>query len=180
MSTHYVNLEGFERDLRKLPKTAERAMIRGLRSAALRTKAEVVIQIDTAKPYPAVDRGTMRRSVGVDNHPDGALLSVDAPYAAAMERGTRPFFPPLEPIVAWLKRKGIVKRKVNAVWEGDTLVSAKKQSKKSHEAEIRSVAYAIAVKFSREGIEPRHFFAKAMEKVPKFLRAEIDRELEKL
>lgn len=190
MSTHHVTLAGFERDLRKLPQTAKRAMIRGLRSAALRTKVEVVIQIDTAKPYPAVDRGTMRRSVGVDNHPDGALLSVDAPYASSIEHGTRPFFPPLQPIEDWVIRKGLAGKKPKTRMrkserEGGGLGTLNYLERKATAAsqfntEVKSIAYAIALKISKEGIEPRHFFKKAMEMAPKFLRAEIDRELEKL
>lgn len=190
MSTHVVTLDGFARELRKLPKTAERAMVRGLRSAALRTQGQVVVEIDTAKPYPAVDRGTLRRSVGVDNHPDGALLSVDAPYAAAMEYGTRPFFPPLAPLEEWVQRKGLAGKKPRfsmrkAEREGGGLgkldfMTRKEVGLNRHQQEIKSIAYAIALKISKEGIEPRHFFAKAMAKVPGFLRVEIDKELEKL
>ena len=211
MSTHVVSLDGFARDLRRLPKTAGRAMIRGLRSAALRTKAEVVIQIDHANPYPAVDRGTMRRSVGVDNHKDGALLSVDAPYAAAMEYGTRPFWPPMAPLIEWVKRKGMIGRvskpkKDSALrplkrreGEGDTAYQSRMDARADRAAVAKSMrasmsralttqadaqAWAIArmirFKIAAHGIEPRHFFKKSMEKAPKFLRAEIDRELEKL
>lgn len=165
-------------------------MVRGLRSAALRTKGEVVIQIDTAKPYPAVDRGTMRRSVDVDNHPDGALLSVDAPYAAAIENGTRPFFPPLAPLEDWVIRKGLAGKKKRVSMrkserEGGGLgtvsfLERKATAAAQYNSEVKSIAYAIALKISKEGIEPRHFFKKAMAMAPKFLRAEIDRELEKL
>ena len=189
MSTHVVSLDGFARELRKLPKTAERAMVRGLRSAALRTQGQVVVEIDTAKPYPAVDRGTLRRSVGVDNHPDGALLSVDAPYAAAMEYGTRPFFPPLAPLVEWVKRKGLAGKKPRGPSKDASRLAAHGFGISARDAramkrvndfqrEAESIAYAIALKISKEGIEPRHYFAKAMAKVPQFLRAEIDRELD--
>lgn len=190
MSVHTVSLEGLASDLRRLPERARKAMVRGLFSAALRTKAEVVIQIDTTKPFPPIDRGTMRRSVDVDRHPDGALLSVGVPYAAVMEHGTRPFFPPLQPLEDWVERKGLAGKRPRVRMrksekEGGGLGKAEFLERKAtaaaqYQSEIKSIAYAIALKISREGIAPRHFFAKAMEKVPVFLRQEIEREMERL
>lgn len=90
---------------KKLPSQLEAACIRGLRSAALRGVGEVVKQIDKTVPYPPVDTGAMRQSVGVEATPEGADLFVNAPQAADVEYGTRPHMPPLGPILVWVRRK---------------------------------------------------------------------------
>ncbi len=158
MTSRSLSLKSFIGVVEHVPPKLERAVLRGLRSAALRGKGFVVEEISTARPHPAVDRGTMRNSVVVRSRPKGALVTVDAPHAPVMEDGARPFFPPLAPLAAWAKRKGLA------------------QSDK----EAQGVAFAIAKAMSKRGIEPRHFFAKGMERMYKIVAGEIQAELDQL
>lgn len=135
-----INLDELATVLRATPDVLREATTEGLQMAAHRLHAEVVIQIGKAKPYPAVDRGTLRSSVQTVMHHDGASVEVTAPYAPMIEYGTRPFNPPLEPLARWAARKGLA----------------------NTEEEAKEIAYAIREKFSFEGMAPRRFMAKAV------------------
>ena len=50
-----------------------------------------------------VAHGELRESVRVE----GDQIIVDAPHAAAVNYGSRPHTPPLEPLVAWVKLRGM-------------------------------------------------------------------------
>ena len=140
---------------RELPRELEQAVVRGLRSAALRGKGFVVQEIDKAKPYPAVDTGGLRKSVDVLLLPDGADLVVDAPHAPMINYGTRPFWPPQAPLALWALRKGLAE----------------------DEEEAEEVAFAVALTIARFGIEPRRFMDKGMLRTLKILDSEVYREL---
>lgn len=140
-----------------LPKEVEDAVIRGLRSAALRGVGFVVEEIDRAEPYPAVNFGVLRQSTKRALLPKGAQVYNDAPHFPFMEYGTRPHFPPIAPLVVWATRKFGV-----------------------DEAEAEAIAWAVAKKIAREGIAPRGFFAKAMVRMQAVVQAEIGHELELL
>lgn len=144
---HRVTLGGFERMLSHLTPELEKAIARGLRSAGQRLVGMVVEEIDTAKPYPAVDRGQLRRSVRESEilefgKPVGSHVYMDAPHAAIIEEGTRPFWPPMEPILEWVIRKRLA--------SGDDAVD---------------VANAVRVAISKRGIKPRRYFAKAVRRL---------------
>lgn len=154
--TTRITLEEFADVVTGIPELTEDAALRALRSAAMRAVAVVIACIDSASPHPAVNNGQLRQSVRWERLVDGALVVVDAPHAIFMEEGTRAHFPPLEPLIAWVIRKGFA----------------------DSESEARNVAYTIARKIARNGIAPRRFFEKAMdivrrEIVPEEIRDEL-------
>lgn len=153
-----LSLKQFQDVVHGLPEELEGAIVRGLRSSALRGQSIVVGQIQEAKPFPAVNTSQLLQSVKSGHLPDGAELHVDAPHAPMIERGTRPFYPPIGPLRVWAARKfGL----------GD--------------AEALSVARAVAATIAKRGIKPRHFFRKAMREVRnKVVPVEIKRELDAL
>jgi hypothetical protein len=167
-------------------KKKREAAIRGLRSVALRAKGIVIEEIDAAEPYPAVDTGGMRQSVQVVLLPDGGEVVVDAPHAPIMENGARPFWPPLAPLIAWVERKGLVSRpKKLDTRRGKQLQRlANKQANvdraKAYEKEVENVARLIQAKIAAHGIEPRHYFAKAMARVSPMVPKAILDEMEKV
>lgn len=140
MPTYHVSIDQFARILSALDSKIEAAVIRGLRSAALKLQGLVVTEIDRAEPFPAVDRGELRNSTKYDRTDTGAVVSMTAPHAGIIEYGTRPFFPPIAPLAAWALRKGLA----------------------DDEEEAEEIAMAIAINISRMGIEPRGFFIKAV------------------
>lgn len=152
-----VTLEGFARELETLSPALKGAVTRGLRSAALRLEGMVKEEIELAQPFPAVDRGELKASVTTVRHPDGANVEVQAPHAAIIEDGTRPFRPPLAPLIAWASRKF-----------------------GANEREAKRIAWAVADKIASNGIAPRHYFEKAWVRVQPEIAKEIRRELEQL
>lgn len=159
MTVHRISLDKLPLLLDQLEPEIRGAVIRGMKSAALRSKAEVVEQIDKALPFPAVDTGGLRQSVSVTLFPNGGWVTVDAPHASHIEFGTRPFTPPLGPLLTWVIRKGLA----------------------ADEDEAYAIARAVQRKIQREGIAPRHYFAKAMQVVQeKFVPQEIRHELNRL
>lgn len=155
MTVHRVTLDHFTRILIALSPKIEAAVVRGLRSGALRLQGMVVEEIDAAQPYPAVDRGELRGSVEYSREADGALVYVDAPHAPHLEYGTRPFWPPQEPLMRWVLRKGFAE----------------------DETEAAGIAYAIRKKISEEGIAPRGYMAKAFQRVLPVVIQEVEKEL---
>lgn len=149
-------LKQLEIRLRNLPPEMDGAVIRGLQSATMRGVSAVVEKIDQTSPYPPVNNGSLRQSVGFGMLPRGAKLHVDVPHAAPMEFGTRPFTPPLGPLYQWAMDKGIAE----------------------NEAHARGIAMAIREKFEDEGIAPRFYFRRAMTVVKaKYIPQEVDKEL---
>lgn len=150
-----VTLEQFADILDGMPAEIEQAGIRALRSAALRGVGFVVEEIDRAKPYPPVNFGQLRQATRYAPLPRGGQVFNDAPHFPFMEYGTRPHMPPIAPLVVWATRKFMVE-----------------------EEEAKAIAWAVALKIAREGIEPRGFFAKAMARMREIVPDEIMHELE--
>ncbi len=154
-----LTLDQFVGKVDALPAELEQALIRALRSTAMRGVGVVVQEISEAEPHPAVNFGHLRQSVTWLRLPNGAEIIVDAPHAPFLEFGTRAHFPPLEPLILWAYRKGLA----------DT------------EEEAEEVAFLVARKIAQTGIAPRHFFAKAMVRIERdVLPGEVEYELERL
>jgi hypothetical protein len=153
-----ISLSEFEARVLRFAPDLRNAYVAGFRRAALRLERYTVEEIDSAEPYPAVDTRTLRGSVSTEFVPDGAIVTVDAPHAPMMEFGTRPFFPPIGPLVEWAQRKGLA----------------------STEEEAKGVAFAIAKRISQDGIAPRRYFAKAWDRMRQALPMDVVRELAKI
>lgn len=151
VTVHTVTISQFEQRITRLVPQIRDAYVKGFRRAALRLERYAVEEIDSAEPHPAVDTGELRRSVSTQFVDDGAIVTVDAPHAPMMEYGTRPFRPPMEPLVEWALRKGFA----------------------STESEARGIAFRVADKIARDGIAPRHYFTKAWARMQRDLRADI-------
>lgn len=152
-----ITIDQFAEELKNLPGEVRQAAIRGCRSAALRGVGFAVEAIQSAKPHPAVNTGALVQSVRSAPIEGGGRISVDAPHAAIMEDGTRPFRPPLAPLVLWAKRRFQVSDK-----------------------EAKSIAWAVREAIAKRGIAPRHFFAAAIDRTYAILGDEIEAELKKL
>lgn len=155
--THVVTLDQFARYVGQLPGALEGAIIKGLRSAAMRGVAEVAEQINAVTPYPPIDTGELARSVAYSSLERGGRCGVDAPHAAVMEEGARPFTPPLAPLEAWARRKFSV-----------------------DDQEAKRIARAVQGKIRRYGIAPRHYFRASMVMIRRYAVIEVERELKGL
>ena len=158
MAKYRITIDGFIRRSREIPEDLRRASVRGFQAAGLVLAAEVPVQISRTSPHPAVDTGALRNSVQFTPLPDGCVVSVTAPHAAPIENGTRPFSPPLRPLIEWALRKGLA----------DT------------EEEAKQVAFRVRAAIRRRGIAPRYYFRTAWQKSRPAMRRAIKAELDKL
>lgn len=88
-------------------KALERALVADSKARELRVRRAIR---RTAQRGAAIVRraapvafSELRDSV----HADGSKIIVDAPHAAAVEDGSRPHWPPLEPLIRWVKLRGM-------------------------------------------------------------------------
>ena len=89
------SLKELARVLKKDMRSKERLMDSARQRAAQKHAAHV-------RTHMPVAFGELRASVSAK---DGVIV-VDAPYAAAVERGSRPHWMPLEPLIRWVKLRG--------------------------------------------------------------------------
>jgi len=155
MTTKNVTLKQFSADMRALGPKMESAIVKGLQSAALRMPEVIREELHQTMPHPAIATGELARSTKVDLLHDGAIVGMDAPHAAIIEEGARPHFPPLQPLRDWVRVKGFA----------------------SDPDEVDSIAYAVAKKISKRGIEPRHYFKASMIRLDSIIDHEIESEI---
>ena len=135
-----INMEKFAEIVDRMGPELEKAAILGLREAGLRLEGMIPAAIAETQPYPPQDTGELARSHYTSWTERGCVVGVDAPHAPFMEHGTRPHYPPEQPLAEWAYRKGLA----------------------DSEEEAQQVARAICRKIAREGITPRHFLARAV------------------
>lgn len=115
-----------------------------------------------SEPHKPVDQGFYRAShqVDLDNH--GATIGSDAPYAAVIEYGARPFMPPIDALYRWAYRKF----RVQLVRQYRVERSKGNRSRAGQEGyrqlQAENIAWAVARKIARKGIAPRHVYARAL------------------
>jgi hypothetical protein len=156
----FISFERFAKEMEQLPKEMADATKRGVRAGL--KKGETVVQeeiLNTPSSAdvagPPVDTYEMINSVRSAPTTSGGKIWMDDPKAIFMEEGTRPHFPPLAPLVEWVKRKIT-----------------------SDPIQARSIAYAIQQKIGERGLAPRRYFRRAMRRiVNEVIPPEVKREL---
>jgi len=88
----------------------------------------------------AVDEATLKKAGHVERAYLKKSIEYDAPHASYIEYGTRPHFPPIEPLAAWAVRVLQVPK-----------------------AEAQQVGYLIARKIAAVGTEPQPFLRPAVD-----------------
>lgn len=86
------------------------------------------------------DTGELRSSVDVVNVSGGYEVRVDAPHAAPIEYGTRPYRPPSAPLAAWARRRGLANDDRSAL----------------------AIAFGIIRRVEVEGFRPKPYFRPAV------------------
>jgi len=128
----------FIADMKRIPKAVDR----GLHRAVDRAAEEVRENAPKAT-------GFLRESI----HAVGLKIVCDATYAIYVERGTRPHWPPIAPLIAWVQAKGSIGLSGNQ--------------------DAKSIAYAIAHKISIEGTKPTWFMRNSIPLTMKWIGYEI-------
>ena len=194
------DLGSIGRELAATERRIQRALVKGLRHAAVLSRNRVIDEIRTTTPHPPVDTGEMSRvsswpitPILEGGKPSGWALDAATQQASIMEFGTRPFWPPLDPIVAWAKRKMRGKRKAtlgrskrspgrkrpnsggSGRGSGRSTSPGRKRRKASADRAAIRMAQAVRVAISKRGIKPRGFYARASAHFGKFAQQGIDR-----
>lgn len=129
--------------------------------------------------------GEIRESVRVE----GLTVVVDAPHAAAVNNGSRPHTPPLAPLVAWVKLRGMqglaterqqtrlpgTSTRAAAAGVAGMLASLEHRGPGGYSDTDAAVQVARMIQraIARRGTKPHHFIEKSLPDMFKVLDAEI-------
>lgn len=141
-----LNSREFARKFREIEMRRPAAVERGIVSAAL-LGAELL-----AARAPK-DLGILKRSARAVPQSPGAYIVLDAPHAGIVERGARPHWAPIGPLLAWAKRH-------------------------TGPADAYRLAKAVQAKIARVGQRPTYFVRRSLPELRKILKAEVERELQ--
>ena len=110
---------------------------------------------DLVKSSP-VDTGEYANSWDFTQTEEAAILGNYAPHAPIIERGARPFRPPLQPLLAWAKRV------------------LKSPSQPPHyDAAVRALAIGTQRKIQAEGMEPKNILENALPQIIENIKREL-------
>lgn len=142
-----AKMEQIVRDLSGKP------MVNAMRDATLVVER-------SAKQNSPVDTGRLRASIvpeviGRDKEVQG-IVGSNVKYAPFMELGTRPHWPPLESIIAWVHRKQMT---------GTYSIKTHRRmgSKTTQEGQDRATAFLIARAISRRGTKALRYLGRAID-----------------
>lgn len=145
--------------MRELTEDLSAAVVRGVQVGGAAAPAYMIARLEEVG---AVDTGQLKGAISrcVENTPEGVQFNIRSRYAAPIEYGARPHFPPVEALRPWVRRK---LGEVDADGEGD-----------------RGVAFAVAATIAQYGIEPRHYVADSIPEIMGEVERSIDDELRRL
>lgn len=141
-----------------------------------------------------VDRGEMAAAWAVKPYTSSSPTELrnDAPHAGIIERGTRPFWPPFEPLYEWAKRKagdlalaGVVSIHAGAFSEsgGKKRFRGSAALNDDDDKAIRQFVFAVRAKIAREGLKPHfvmlHNIPVATEELKKAIDAHLAKQADK-
>lgn len=132
----------------------------------------------------------LERSLRVESRGGNVRIVADAPHAAPVETGSRPHWPPLEPLVRWVKLRGMqghegAARGQRRRWRGTTTAEHAQAIAGALDAfaELRGgandvddpvhIARAIQIAISRHGTKPHWYMRQALPEIRRFLDVEI-------
>ncbi len=184
MRTVNVSLKDLDATIRKDLRNVQKRVMGAIKKTARHTKnlAE--------REFMPVAFGELRGSGRVEDRTDGAAVVWDAPHAAAVEFGSRPHMPPLEPLIRWVKLRGM-----QGLSKSGGVSKAKKigpgTTTRTHAISIASqlrgmatnganavddpekIARAIQAVIAKKGTKPHHYAAKSLPEAMEVLDAQI-------
>lgn len=127
---------------------------------------------------------------------DGATIRSTAPHSGAVENGSRPHMPPIEPIVRWVKLRGMqglekgakgvareMARRIKSESEAYAFTEVRRgpnagqmRRRRVQASDIdapRRIAFMIALKIKAKGTKPTFFMKRSVPEVRKILDAHV-------
>lgn len=105
-----------------------------------------------------VDTGQYANSWDISLSETRAILGNFAPHAPVIERGARPFKPPIKPLLAWAKR-----------------VLKSSSQPPNYDSEVWGLARGVQKKIMEEGMQPKNVLEKALPKIIANIQKEFER-----
>lgn len=146
------------------PDEAARAIRAGVKQKIDRDRRAILetahFAVEVIAGNAPVDVGTLKASGHVEGGVEAPRVVIDAPHVAAVELGSRPHTPPLQPLIDWVKRH----RKSFGI-TGKATKRNKGTGRFEASPEIVAIARAIQAKIAREGTKPRYFVRGSLPKI---------------
>lgn len=184
-----VDIKDFRRVLRADMRVLQKRVIKATHKAA-------DFGAKLAKQLAPIAFRELRDGIIKIKGPGGALYRSTAPHSEAVEKGSRPHTPPLAPLVAWVKLRGMQGlgrgRKINSAADrssrvADIRIAAALRNK----GEVRGrrvvstpvdapeqIARAIQAVIAKRGTKPHWYMRRSVEPTEAFLHQTIDAALE--
>lgn len=156
-----VTMDQLPAELERLFRQQRQSVVAAVHEAAEMGLHRVDQTTRNAEPFPPVNRGIYRASHQVAHDPDGSTVFNDQPYAAVIEYGARPFFPPLEPLIRWAHAKFRVS--LRKEWqEAGRKKGTGLKAEQHREQEAEHIARSVQRAISQRGIRPRWVYHRAL------------------
>lgn len=186
-----IKVDSYRQAAAGVRKTAKR-FGRNVRMAAYGAARQTVPQVRKNMP---VAFGELRKSVhaerGKAKAKTAARVVADAPHAAPVETGSRPHWPPLEPLVRWVKLRGMqgltsrgnLRKKFGNLAGTTTAGHAQavagqiKAGERGGAVSLnvpRQIAFLIARAISRRGTRPHFYMRRALPFCRQKLRVNVE------
>lgn len=149
MSNKFVSLGDFAKELKGFTEKSLQQQKAAVTSGLMKSLPDLV----AASP---VDTGQYAASWDFTLDESKAVLGNYAPHAPIIERGARPFVPPIKPLLAWAKR---------------VLKSASQPP--DYDDEVWALAKATQQKIAAEGMQPRNILENMLPKIIANIEAEL-------
>lgn len=155
-----INLEDFSKELGNFAKLS----LEKKRGAVARGLAKSIPDLVAASP---VDTGLYAASWQFTVDEYRGIIGNTAPYAGIIEDGTRPYVPPIGPLLAWAKR--VLTKQVHD--DGTEIHTG--QPETGYSPEVWALAKAVQKKISEEGITPKHVMEKSIPMIIANIKEEL-------
>ena len=144
-----VNLKDFSKEL----KSFNEASLKKQKEAAVKGIVASIPDLVAASP---VDTGQYAASWDFTVQEQSVILGNYAPYAAVIEYGTRPYTPPIGPLLAWAKR-----------------VLKDPSQPPDYSDRVWALAKSVQHKIETVGITPKHIMENMIPKIIENIRMEF-------
>lgn len=149
VATKTVKLSEFPREIREF---SERTL-EDQKKATIRGIARSLPELVAASP---VDTGLYAQSWHFSVEETKAIIGNYAPYAPMIEFGTRPFTPPIAPLLAWAKR---------VLQDGS--------QPPDYSPRVWALARGVQNKIAAQGLKPRHILTNMVPKIIDNIKEEL-------
>jgi hypothetical protein len=159
-TTKRIDLENFGRELKGFSKLSLEKKRKAVLNGVIKSIPDLVAAspVDTGLYAASWDFTVEERSVIIGNY---------APYAGIIEYGTRPFTPPIAPLLQWAKRvlSGSKDEQGKAVKTG--------QPEGDYSPEVWRLAVGTQKKIAQFGMQPRHIMENEIPTIIKNIKEEM-------